>query len=199
MVARDRAVSTLDSSPGSTAFSIATTWARLSRVPRRTRIWSPLASGLSCSQKIRARIRRVSRGLAPVCAMTSPRSMNNSRSSVMPTDGRPRAAAVDRRHRPPLDGLDLRDLAGGHDDDFVTRHEVSGLNAAGDDAAIVELVDGLHRQAQRQLFQQPRRFEPIERLDTFGPRTSRSCVRRQRRRRHARKSGSPPAGSRRDR
>ncbi|MGY4600977.1 hypothetical protein ACVWXL_008723 [Bradyrhizobium sp. GM22.5] len=45
-----------------------------------------MASGLSCSQKIRARSRRVSRGALLACAMMSPRSRNSSRSSVMPTE-----------------------------------------------------------------------------------------------------------------
>ena len=44
------------------------------------------SSGLSCSQKIRARRRRASFGLWPTCAMMSPRSMKSSRSSVMPTE-----------------------------------------------------------------------------------------------------------------
>ena len=78
-------------------------------------------------------------------------------------------AALERRHRPALDGLDLRDLAGGHDDDFVAGAEAAGLDAACDDAAVVELVDRLHRQPQRKLLQRPRRFERIERLDHGRP------------------------------
>ena len=122
-------------------------------------------SGLSCSQKIRARIRRVSRGALPTWAMTSPRSMNSSRSSVMPTD-RPAPwlpwTGVDR---PALDAADFGDLAGGHDDDLVAGGEAAGFDAAGDDAAVVEFVDRLHRQPQRQRFQRPRRLERIQRLD----------------------------------
>ena len=71
---------------GSTALAIATTLARLSLVPIRTSTDCPTASGASCSQNTRARNRRVSRGAALRCAMTSPRSRNSSRSSVMPTE-----------------------------------------------------------------------------------------------------------------
>ena len=73
--------------------------------------------------------------------------------------------ARDRRHRPALDRLDLGDLAGRHDHDLVAGNQAAGFDAAGDDAAIVELVDRLHRQTQRQRFQRPRRLEPIKRLD----------------------------------
>ena len=74
-------------------------------------------------------------------------------------------AARERRHRPALDGFDFRDLAGRHDDDFVAGAQAAGLDAARHDAAVVEFVDRLHRQAQRQLLQRPRRFERVERLD----------------------------------
>ena len=83
----------------------------------------------------------------------------------MPTERPAPWLPLTRRHRPALDGLDLRDLAGGHDDDFIAGAETAGLDAAGDDAAVVEFVDRLHRQPQRQLLQRPRRFERIERLD----------------------------------
>ncbi|KAH2775488.1 hypothetical protein KXW38_001952, partial [Aspergillus fumigatus] len=54
-------------------------------------------------------------------------------------DGAARAlAAFDRRERPALDRLDFRDLARGHDDDLVARDQAAGLDAAGDDAAVVE-------------------------------------------------------------
>ena len=46
-------------------------------------------------------------------------------------------AALERRHRPALDGLDLRDLAGGHDDDFVAGLERAGLDAAGNNDGLV--------------------------------------------------------------
>ena len=42
-------------------------------------------------------------GVAPTCAMMSPRSMNSSRSSVMPTERPAPWLPVDRRHRPALD------------------------------------------------------------------------------------------------
>src|SRR6266853_4207886 len=74
-------------------------------------------------------------------------------------------AARDRRNRPALDGLDLRDLARGHDDDLVARAEAAGFDASGDNAAVVEFVDRLHRQPQRQRFQRPRRLKGVERLD----------------------------------
>src|SRR5713226_346596 len=67
-------------------------------------------------------------------------------------------AALDRRNRPALDGLDLRDLARGQDDDLVSRAKAAGFDAPGDDAAVVEFVDRLHRQPQR-------RFKRVERLD----------------------------------
>src|SRR5712671_3943486 len=74
-------------------------------------------------------------------------------------------AALDRRNRPALDGFDLRDLARGHDDDLVSGVEAAGFDAPGDNAAVVEFVDRLHRQPQRQRFQRPRRFKRVERLD----------------------------------
>ena len=74
-------------------------------------------------------------------------------------------AAGDRRQRPALDRLDLGDLAGGHDDDLVAGDEAAGFDAARDDAAVVEFVDRLHRQPQRQRFRRPRRLQRIERLD----------------------------------
>src|SRR5262245_20477559 len=43
-------------------------------------------------------------------------------------------AAVKRRYRPALHRLDLGDLAGGHDDDFVAGLEMTGFDAARDDA-----------------------------------------------------------------
>ena len=43
--------------------------------------------------------------------------------------------------------------------------QMPGLDAAGDNAAVVEFVDRLHRQPQRQLLQRPGRFERVERLD----------------------------------
>src|ERR1700739_2606486 len=72
---------------------------------------------------------------------------------------------IDRRHRPALDAPDLRELALGHDHDLVAGGEMAGFDAACDDAAIVELVDRLYRQPQRQLCQRPRRFEAIDPLD----------------------------------
>ena len=72
---------------------------------------------------------------------------------------------IDRRYRPALDAPDLRDLARGHDDDLVAGGKMAGFDAACDDAAVVEFVDRLYRQPQRQLCQRPRRFERIERLD----------------------------------
>ena len=44
-----------------------------------------------------------------------------------------------------------RGLARRRDRDLVADRDAAALDAAGDDAAIVELVDRLHRQAQRQL------------------------------------------------
>src|SRR6266436_7571369 len=73
--------------------------------------------------------------------------------------------ALDGRDRPAFDGLDLCDLAGRHDDDLVARGEMAGFDAAGDDAAVVEFVDRLHRQPQRKLFQRPRRLQRVERFD----------------------------------
>ena len=45
----------------------------------------------------------------------------------------------------------------------------AGLDTARDDAAVVEFVDRLHRQPQRELLQRPRRFERIERFDDGRP------------------------------
>src|SRR4051794_26543122 len=74
-------------------------------------------------------------------------------------------AAAERRYRPAFHALDLCDLAGGHDDDFIAGSEMTGFDPARDDAAVVELVDRLHRQPQRQLLQRPGRLECIQRLD----------------------------------
>ncbi len=71
----------------------------------------------------------------------------------------------DRRHRPALDRLDPGDLAGRHDHDLIAGNEAAGFDAARHDAAVVELVDRLHRQAQRQRFQRACRLEPVQRLD----------------------------------
>jgi hypothetical protein len=70
-----------------------------------------------------------------------------------------------RCRRPAFDRANFCDLAGGHDDDLVAACEMTGLDAAGDDAAVVELVDRLHRQPQRQLFQRARRLELIDGAD----------------------------------
>src|SRR5581483_2224169 len=73
--------------------------------------------------------------------------------------------ALERRDRPTLDGFDLCDLAGRHDHDLVARSEMAGFDAACDNAAVVELVNRLHGQSQRESFQRPRRLQRIERLD----------------------------------
>ncbi|MHC2751218.1 hypothetical protein ACVIWV_006672 [Bradyrhizobium diazoefficiens] len=70
-----------------------------------------------------------------------------------------------RRRRPALDRLDLGDLAGRHDHDLVAGNQAAGFDAARHDAAVVELVDRLHRQPQRQRFQRARRLELVQRLD----------------------------------
>src|SRR5258708_32112654 len=62
-------------------------------------------------------------------------------------------AARDRRNRPALDGLDLRDLARGHDDDLVPRAEAAGFDASGDNAAGGAVIGGPHRRAQPHPFQ----------------------------------------------
>src|SRR5258708_31135136 len=64
-------------------------------------------------------------------------------------------AARDRRNRPALDGLDLRDLARGHDDDLVARAEAAGFDAPGDHAAVVRIVDLLHPRPPRPRSQPP--------------------------------------------
>ena len=83
----------------------------------------------------------------------------------MPTD-RPAVCA-------PLTGVagqpstrpDLCDLARRHDDDLVSGCEAAGFDPARDDAAVIEFVDRLHRQPQRQRLQRPRRLKGVERLD----------------------------------
>src|SRR5215472_16401521 len=124
--------SALDNSPGSTAFSIATTAARASRVPSRTRIWSPFDSGLSCSQKIRAR-RRLRDDVAALDEQLTVERDADRSSGTLP--------ALDRRDRPALHRPDLRDLARRHDHDLIAGREIAGLDAARDDAAVVEFVD----------------------------------------------------------
>ena len=124
--------------------------------------------------------------LSPTWAITSPRSMNNSRSSVMPTELPAVCGAVDRRHRPTLDGSDLRDLARGHDDDLVAGAKAAGFDASRDNAAVVEFIDRLHRQPQRELLQRPGRLQRIQRLDhgrTVVPADRRRCARRRHRHR----------------
>src|SRR6185369_7652941 len=81
-------------------------------------------------------------------------------------DRAPRALpSRDRRYRPAFNRLDPGDLAGRHDHDLVAGNEAAGFDAARDDAAVVELVDRLHRQAQGEGFQRTRRLEPVQRLD----------------------------------
>src|SRR6185437_412795 len=63
--------------------------------------------------------------------------------------------AVRRRQGPALDRFDFRDLAGGHDHDLIARGEMAGFDAARNNAAVVELVDRLYRQPQRQLGERP--------------------------------------------
>src|SRR5207248_6138317 len=73
-------------------------------------------------------------------------------------------AAVDRRHRPALHALDLGDFACRHHHDLIAGGEMTGLDAPRQNAAVVELVDRLDRQSQRELLQRPGRFERVERL-----------------------------------
>ena len=47
--------------------------------------------------------------------------------------------------------------------------EAAGFDAARDDAAVVEFVDRLHRQPQRERFQRAGRLERVERLDDGWP------------------------------
>src|SRR5271169_3824806 len=73
--------------------------------------------------------------------------------------------AIERRHRPALNTLDLGDFPSGHDDDLVAACKPSGFDPAGDDTAIVEFVDRLNRQPQCELFRWLCRLKLIERVD----------------------------------
>jgi len=56
-------------------------------------------------------------------------------------------------------------FAGGREEEPVADRETADLDAAGDDAPRVELVDVLDREAERQILLARRRGEPVERLD----------------------------------
>src|SRR5215470_3454395 len=66
---------------------------------------------------------------------------------------------------PRLDAAHDRELARRRHCDFVTDRDKAALNAARHDAAIVEPIDGLHWQPQRQRGGGPRRREAVEGLD----------------------------------
>ena len=75
-------------------------------------------------------------------------------------------------------------------EDLVADRDTPALDPAGDDAAVVELVDRLHRHAQRQIGGRARRSEGVERREhrrAGMPRGRRPCAGR-RRRRGARRS-----------
>jgi len=73
------------------------------------------------------------------------------------------------RHRPCLDRLDARALASRHDENVVIHAHMAALDPTGEDAAIVELIDGLHRHAQRQIMRLARRREGVERGENRRP------------------------------
>ncbi len=87
---------------------------------------------------------------------------------VMPTERPALAAAAGlavSRDRPRLDRADPRALARRRHHDLVADRDAAALDAAGDDAAVVELVDRLHRKPQRQRARGLGRREPVERFD----------------------------------
>ncbi len=67
-------------------------------------------------------------------------------------------------HGPGLDRAHLRALLARHHHDLVAHSDVAAFHAARDDAPLVELVDGLHREAQREVRRRARRRKRIERL-----------------------------------
>ena len=72
------------------------------------------------------------------------------------------------RHVPGLDRLDPRRLVRGREDDRIADLQPTGLDPAGDDAALVELVDVLHRHPERPLGRRLLVLEGIERLEDAG-------------------------------
>ena len=82
------------------------------------------------------------------------------------------AGASHHRRRgcvPRLDAGDPRALVGRRDQDAVTDRQRATLDPAGKDTALVELIDILHRQAQRQIDRRRRRRATIQRLGDHRP------------------------------
>ena len=74
-----------------------------------------------------------------------------------------------RRHAPAFDGIDQGRFPTGREHQPVADGQPPTLDPPGDDAPVVEFVDVLHRQAQRQLDRTGRRAEAVERLDQCRP------------------------------
>ena len=156
MVLRDRGgCRPAPSLPGSTALSISATVPRLSAVPTRTvTAVADTERRLMQPEHARAQAPRRTRP-----AHRPPRSDRRDRrkprrSSVMPTDC-PACASRGTRDssgtgQASIDCTRAR-RAARHDRDLVADREPAGLDPSGDDAPVVELVDRLHRDAQRKL------------------------------------------------
>jgi len=137
----------------------------------RAMISPPTASGRECSQNTRARSRLAEVDGLAAAETTLPRSTKSSRSSVMPMDaGRRRVRRVGGiGRRPRLDGAHPRVLLARHDHDVVADADAAALHPPGHDAAVVELVNRLHRETQRQIGGGAGRREGIERLQHRRP------------------------------
>src|SRR5581483_9892232 len=68
-----------------------------------------------------------------------------------------------RRGAPALDGLDRADLVAGREEETIADLERSGLDAAGEDAALVEAIDVLDGETQRLIVRKFGNLEFVER------------------------------------
>src|ERR1700738_3461981 len=123
---------------------MATTVARLSRVPSRTRIEGLVVQPENARANPPGVARAVSDMGDDIAALDKQFAVERD------ADRSPGAVrALDRRRRPALDGPDPGDLARRHDDDLVAGSQMSGFDAARDDAAVGEFVERLHREPPR--------------------------------------------------
>ena len=73
----------------------------------------------------------------------------------------------------------VRRLARRQEHDLVADADAAGFDPAGDDAAVIEFVDVLHGDSQRQVLGRARGFERIDRLDdgrTLVPAQMRAAI-----------------------
>ena len=129
--------------------SIASTVTRCSAVPNRNDSRSPGTSGWRSSQNSCTVTTWLSRGALSAAQTMAPRSTNTSRSNESATLCPVAACGGRRRTVPVFDAGDLRGLAAGHEPHDIADGNPAAFDAADDDAAVLQPVDVLHRQAQR--------------------------------------------------